>query len=250
MPEKKYIYFASDFHLGIPNQSKSLQREKIIVNWLNSIQSNAEEIYLLGDVFDFWWEYKKVIPKGFVRLQGKLAEICDSGIPVHYFPGNHDQWQKSYFKEEIGLILHNLPIETEIKEKKFFIGHGDGLGPGDKGYKLLKKLFHWPLARLLFSSLHPNIGLAIAHKWSKKSRLAQGGDILPFKSAENEWLYQYCKTKIKQQYFDFFVFGHRHIPLDLSIENKSRYINLGDWVTHFSYAIFDGENMQLHTFKP
>jgi len=249
VPDKKYIYFASDFHLGIPNPSKSLQREKIIVNWLSSIQSNAEEIYLLGDVFDFWWEYKKVVPKGFVRLQGKLAEICDSGIPVHYFPGNHDQWQKNYFKEEIGLIIHDKPIAIKINEKSFFIGHGDGLGPGDEGYKLLKKLFHWPVARFLFSCLHPNMGLAIAHKWSKKSRLAQGGDVLPFSSAENEWLYQYCKTKIKQQYFDFFVFGHRHIPLDLNIENKSRYINLGDWITHFSYAIFDGENMQLHTFK-
>ena len=249
MPERKQIYFASDFHLGIPNHTASLQREKKIVSWLQSIHSDAHEIYLLGDIFDFWWEYKKVIPKGFVRLQGKLAEICDSGIPVHYFLGNHDQWQNTYFTDEIGLIIHHHPIEKEILGKQFFIGHGDGLGPGDRGYKVLKRLFHSSIARWLFTRLHPNSALYLAHKWSKKSRYAHGGDVLPFSSAEDEWLFRFCQSKLQQQYFDYFVFGHRHIPLNLPLNQGSRYINLGDWIQHFSYAKFDGENMAIHSFN-
>jgi UDP-2,3-diacylglucosamine hydrolase len=168
------IYFASDLHLGVPNKEKSLEREKRFVKWLDEIKSDASAIYLVGDVFDFWFEYKKAVPKGYVRLLGKLAEISDSGIDIHFFTGNHDMWVFDYLEKEINLKIYRKPQEITINGKSFFIGHGDGLGPHDKGYKFIKKIFSNKLCQWLFARVHPNLGISIAEYWSQKSRIANG----------------------------------------------------------------------------
>lgn len=240
----KKIYFASDFHLGAPDSIASKKRELEIVSWLDFAAKDASEIYLVGDVFDFWFEYNKVIPKGFARLQGKLAQITDSGIPVHFFSGNHDMWGLDYFKDELGLILHRDPIAVNYNDKNFFIGHGDGLGPGDATYKFLKKIFRSPLCQWLFARLHPNLGIGIASAWSNKSRASVNNKEV-FQGADNEWLAIYAKEILNKTAYDYFIFGHRHLPLDLLLNGKSRYINLGEWMNYRSYAVFDGQNLSL-----
>jgi UDP-2,3-diacylglucosamine hydrolase len=247
--EHKKIYFASDFHLGIPNHEKSLSREKLIVKWLDEVKLDAQEIYLIGDLFDFWFEYKYTVPKGFVRLLGKIAEIVDSGIPVTLFTGNHDMWMFDYLPTELGVTIHRKAIIREYNGKKFFIGHGDGLGPGDRGYKFIKKVFANPICQWLFARLHPNFAMSMANFWSRKSRLANGPKDEKFMGDENEWLVVYSKEKLKTQHFDYFVFGHRHLPLDIQLNNNSRYINLGEWINYNTYAVFDGEKLELKTFK-
>ena len=239
----KKIYFASDFHLGLPNQEDSLVREKKIVAWLDSIKDSAEEIYLLGDLFDFWFEYKHAVPKGYVRLLGKLAELKDSGIPIHVFTGNHDLWMFGYFERELGIPVYKDSVVTKIHGKKFYMAHGDGLGPGDKGYKRLKKVFTNRFCQRLFAAVHPSIGIGIANYFSKKSRYEN--DIPQFLGEDREWLIQYAKRKLESEHYDYFVFGHRHIPVELQLKENCTFYNLGDWITHFSYAEFDGTQMQL-----
>ncbi len=247
---KKNIYFASDFHLGVPNITESRNRERRVVAWLDSIKHDAAEIYLVGDIFDMWYEYRTVVPKGYLRLLGKLAELREAGIPIFLFLGNHDMWQFGYLTEELGIPVFDNPIEREWNGKRFFIGHGDGLGPGDKKYKLLKKVFRNPICQWFFGWVHPDIGLGFANYWSGTSRKANAPKDRFFLGEENEWLYQYCCRKLQQKHYDFFVFGHRHLPLDLVLPNqKSRYINLGEWLQHDSYAVFDGENMALKYFQ-
>jgi UDP-2,3-diacylglucosamine hydrolase len=249
MLANKKIYFASDFHLGVPTLEKSLEREKRIVRWLDEIKLDAEEIYLMGDMFDFWFEYKHVVPKGFVRLLGKIAEITDSGIPVTFFTGNHDMWMFDYFPNELGVKLYTKPIVREYNGKTFFLGHGDGLGPGDKGYKFIKKVFANRVCQWLFARLHPNFSMGMAQYWSKKSRLANGSNDEQFTGEENEWLIIYAKEVLQTQHYDYFIFGHRHLPLDINLSNNSRYINLGEWIKYNTYAVFDGVNMQLKRFE-
>jgi UDP-2,3-diacylglucosamine hydrolase len=268
MSSSKKIYFASDFHLGVPDYEKSLEREKRIVRWLNSIENDCEELFLLGDVFDFWFEYKTVVPRGFVRLLGKLAEMSDKGIPIHYFTGNHDMWTFDYLTKELNVKLHREPIEREFitstppgtSSKKFYIGHGDGLGPGDYGYKFIKKIFASKVCQWLFARLHPNLGVGIANYFSRKSRIATGTVDETYHGEEKEWLVIHSKELLAKKHFDFLIFGHRHLPLDISLtptlskgegENPtlSRYINLGDWVKYNTYAVFDGETMELKTFE-
>jgi UDP-2,3-diacylglucosamine hydrolase len=246
---KKHVYFASDFHLGAPNYEKSLEREKQIVAWLNHIQPTAKEIFLVGDVFDFWFEYKHAIPKGFVRLQGKIAELTDAGIPVHLFTGNHDMWIFDYIPKELGVLLHKKPIERVFGNKKFYIGHGDGLGPGDYGYKFLKKIFSNKLCQWSFERLHPNFGIWLANLSSKKSRAKSGADDEMFLGEENEWLAIYCKEILEIEHFDYFIFGHRHLPLNIGLKENSTYINLGDWLNYFTFLDFDGENAVLKQWK-
>jgi UDP-2,3-diacylglucosamine hydrolase len=250
----KKIYFASDFHLGVPTYEKSLEREKRIVTWLESIEKDCEELYLLGDVFDFWFEYKTVVPRGFVRLLGKLAEISDRGIPVHYFTGNHDMWTFDYLVKELNVKLYREPVERDINGKSFYIGHGDGLGPGDHGYKFIKKVFASRICQWLFAQLHPNFGVAMANYWSGKSRIATGTVDEKFLGDEKEWLVIHSKELLEKKHYDFLIFGHRHLPLDISLTptlskgegaKGSRYVNLGDWVKYNSYAVFDGENLEL-----
>ncbi len=249
MKPNKKIYFASDFHLGVPSYELSLTREKKIVAWLDSIKQDAQEIYLLGDVFDFWFEYKHAIPKGFVRLQGKIAELTDSGIKIHWFLGNHDMWIFDYIPKELGVELHQSEIEKTYNGKLFYIGHGDGLGPGDRGYKFIKKVFRSKISQWFFARLHPNFGIGLANYWSRKSRKHTGDADAKFYGESKEMLIQYCKRKAQEKPYNFFVFGHRHYPIDFKINEQSRYINTGDWIVYFTYAVFDGETMELKTYK-
>jgi len=247
LTQKNKIYFASDVHLGLPNYKESLVREKRFVRWLDTIKDDAKEIILLGDIFDFWFEYKRAIPRGFTRFLGKLCEITDFGIPVHFFTGNHDMWIFDYLPKETGIILHKEPIVKEYSGKKFFLAHGDGLGPGDKSYKLLKKIFASRFSQWLFARFHPNIGIWIANTWSTHSRYSR--ETRPFEGEDKEWLILYSKKLLKSEDFDYIVYGHRHLPMDLQLNEKTRYINLGDWITNFTYAVFDGEKMELKKFK-
>ncbi|MGV6862711.1 MAG: UDP-2,3-diacylglucosamine diphosphatase [Putridiphycobacter sp.] len=249
MQPNKKIYFASDFHLGVPSYQKSLEREKKIIAWLNAIEADAEEIFLLGDVFDFWFEYKNAIPKGFVRLQGKIANLTDKGIKVHWFLGNHDMWIFDYIPKELGVELHPSEIERHFNGKSFFIGHGDGLGPGDHGYKFIKKVFRSKISQWFFARLHPNFGIGLANFWSRKSRKSTGDADAKFYGEDKEMLIQYCKRKVQEKPYDYFVFGHRHYPLDFKVNEQSRYINTGDWIKYFTYAVFDGDKLELETFK-
>ncbi|MBL7890446.1 MAG: UDP-2,3-diacylglucosamine diphosphatase [Bacteroidia bacterium] len=249
MQAGKKIYFASDFHLGVPSFEKSLAREKRIVKWLDEIKHDAAEIYLMGDMFDFWFEYKYAAPKGFVRLLGKIAEITDSGIPVTFFTGNHDMWMFDYLPREIGVTIYKDPIEKEFNGKKFFLGHGDGLGPGDKGYKFIKKIFSNKFCQWLFARIHPNFGIGMANYWSRKSRLSNGPEDEKFTGEENEWLVVFAKEVLKTKHFDYFIFGHRHLPLDIKLAENSKYINLGEWVNYNTYAVFDGNIVELKKFN-
>ncbi len=242
------VYFLSDSHLGVPSYFESLAREKLLVRWLDQVKQDALAIYLLGDIFDFWFEYRKVVPKGYVRLLGKLAELSDAGIPVHYFTGNHDMWAFGYLEQEAGLTIHRAPVDAEIMGKRFHIGHGDGLGPGDKGYKLMKSIFACAFCQRLFAALHPGLGIRLAEYFSKKSRIMSREKEEVFLGEDKEWLILYAKEILKKQQVDFFIFGHRHLPVSLEIAPGVRYINTGDWVTHYSYAVFDGRQTALLIF--
>ncbi len=249
VPSKK-IYFLSDFHLGAPDAASSLIREKRIIQFLNDIVYDAAQIFIMGDLFDFWFEYKKVVPKGYVRILGKLAEITDSGIPIHFFVGNHDMWMKDYFQHELNIPVYYEPMQIEFNHKKFFIGHGDGLGPGDHGYKFIKKVFRNKLAQGLFGILPPALGIGMANYFSRKSRAQTGQKDEVFFGEDKEWLVIYCKEILSQQPIDYFIFGHRHLPLDIKLTGSSRYINLGDWIQYNSYAVFDGNNLELKYYTP
>lgn len=247
--EKQHIYFASDFHLGAPDYDTSRKREALIVSWLDSIAPSAKEVYLVGDLFDFWFEYKKAIPRGFVRLQAKIAELTDNGIPVNVFTGNHDMWMFDYLPKELGVNLYREPIKKEYNGKQFLIGHGDGLGPGDHGYKFIKKVFANKVCQWLFARLHPNFGIWLADFWSGKSRGANRGEDEKFLGEENEWLAIYSKEYLQKEHIDYFIFGHRHLPLDLEVGPNSRYINLGEWMNYNTYAVFDGKELSLKEYK-
>jgi UDP-2,3-diacylglucosamine hydrolase len=247
-PAQKKIYFLSDFHLGAPDHAKSLEREKRLVQFLDEIKNDAGEIFLVGDMFDFWYEYKKVVPKGYVRLLGKLAELSDAGVQLHFFVGNHDMWMKEYFQQELNMPVYYEPKEFERSGKKFLIGHGDGLGPGDHGYKRLKKIFRNPACQWLFGVLPPVIGVGLANYLSRRSRAQTGSAEEVFLGEDKEWLIIYCKDVLQKENFDFFVFGHRHLAIDYRLSKDSRYINLGDWIRYFTYAAFDGEKMELKSY--
>lgn len=246
--KKDKLYFASDFHLGVPNHEESLIREKRIVRWLDEIKNDAKEIYLVGDIFDFWFEYKSVVPKGFVRLQGKIAELVDEGIPIHFFTGNHDMWMFTYFQKELGIQLHRSPITIEHDGKLFYIGHGDGLGPGDKGYKFLKKIFANRFFQWCFARIHPNLGIGIANYSSRKSRAKTGNSDEVFLGEEGEWLIQYCKEILQHKKVNYFVFGHRHLPLNIKLTSDSKYINLGEWINYSTYAVYENGDLKLKSF--
>lgn len=242
------IYFASDFHLGTPTPEKSRERERAVVGWLETVRPDAAAIFLVGDVFDFWFEYKHTIPKGFSRLQGKLAELTDAGLPITLFTGNHDMWMFDYFTSEMGIPVYREPRVYEAAGKRFYIGHGDGLGPGDHVYKQLKKVFESSLARWLFRWLHPDLGIALATAWSRQSRISGGDEWEKFLGEENEWLFQYSREIEQKQHHDFYIFGHRHLPLDLNVSPNSRYLNLGEWIYNRTYGVFDGTEMKLERF--
>lgn len=254
----KKIYFLSDFHLGAPDYAASLEREKTVARFLDEIKNDAAEIFLVGDMFDFWYEYRRVVPKGYVRLLGKLAELSDAGIPMHFFVGNHDMWMKDYFQKELNIPVYFSPKEFERNGKKFLIGHGDGLGPGDHGYKRLKKIFRNPFSKWLFGILPPVMGMGLANYLSRRSREQTGATEEVFLGEDKEWLIIYSKEVLKKKNIDFFVFGHRHLAIDYRLSThypergvggEARYINLGDWIHYYTYAVFDGNEMQLKSYK-
>jgi UDP-2,3-diacylglucosamine hydrolase len=245
----KNIYFASDQHFGAPTFEKSKIREQKFVAWLDAIKNDAEAIFLLGDLFDFWFEYKKVVPKGFVRVLGKLAELRDSGIQIHFFVGNHDLWMRDYFETELNIPVYYKPKEFTFNNKTFLIGHGDGLGPGDNGYKRMKKVFTNPISKWFYRWLHPDIGIRLAQYLSIKNKLISGEEDVKYLGEENEWLVQYCKKKLTKKRYDYFLFGHRHLPLEIKLSENSKYINTGDWITHYTFAKFENNMLSLENFK-
>jgi len=224
-----------------------LEREKKIVKWLDRITPEAREIYLLGDIFDFWWEYRLVVPKGFTRFLGKIASITDSGIPVHFFTGNHDMWVGDYLSKECGVIIHTGPLTTSFNGRKFHLAHGEGLGTKHTGYKILLWIFHNKLLRALYSSLHPATGMWIGHKWSLSSRLGKGIS-LEFLGEDKEDLVRYASAVSSKEKIDYFVFGHRHMAMTLKTKEGFEIIFLGDWIMHSSYAEWDGNSLVLKLF--
>ena len=246
---KNKIYFISDLHLGLHPENKSLEREKLIVKWLDEIKDDVSDLYLLGDIFDFWHEYKHVVPRGNVRFLGKLSELADSGTHIHFFTGNHDIWSYGYFKSELGAEIHYNPVVHELNGLKFFLAHGDGLGPGDFGYKFLKHVFSNKILQWLFSRLHPNFALWLGKSWSKRSRYAKGIVAEEFMGEEGELQIAFSKNELKHSHYDFFIFGHRHIPWDIKIGEKSRVINLGDWIYSNTYGELDGQVFSLKQYR-
>jgi UDP-2,3-diacylglucosamine hydrolase len=242
LAETGKIYFASDFHLGLPTGSPPLEREKKVVSWLESVAPDAKEIYLLGDIFDFWWEYKKVVPRGFTRFLGTVSNITDSGIPVHFFTGNHDMWVGDYLSEECGMIIHKSPLTVIFDNKKFHLAHGEGLGTESKGYKILLSIFRNKPLQAMYSSLHPSIGMGIGHKWSLSSRLGKG-ITKEFLGEDKEDLIRYAKSILENDNIDYFIFGHRHLAMTYNIRPDSQIVFLGDWIKKGSYAEWDGQTL-------
>ncbi|MBM1105063.1 UDP-2,3-diacylglucosamine diphosphatase [Aurantibacter crassamenti] len=249
IPAGKKVYFASDNHLGAPTMELSRPREKKFVAWLDEIKHDAAAIFLLGDLFDFWMEYKTVVPKGFTRTLGKLAEISDSGIPIIYFVGNHDLWMNGYFEEELNIPVFHKPQQYKLNDTSFFIGHGDGLGPGDIGYKRMKKVFTSPVSKWFYRWLHPDWGVRLAQYFSVKNKMISGDEDVHFLGEDKEWLVSYAKRKLETQHYDHFIFGHRHLPLEIDLNGKSKYTNLGDWISYYTYAVFDGTELSLVKYE-
>ncbi|MCF6365462.1 MAG: UDP-2,3-diacylglucosamine diphosphatase [Bacteroidales bacterium] len=240
-------YFISDIHLGLPNNEKSFERELLLIKLLDILKKDAKTIYFVGDIFDFWWEYKYVVPRGYVRFLGKIAELSDSGIKIHFFTGNHDVWMKSYLSDELGLTIHEKEFAIDISGKKFFIAHGDGLGKGDNGYKFLKRVFTNKFLQWCYSRLHPNFAFSLAKIWSQSRRKKETH--YEFKGEDKELLIKFSKDKLKTEHFDYFIFGHRHFPVIIDIGKKSKYVNIGDWLVNFTFVEFDGISLQQFTFR-
>jgi UDP-2,3-diacylglucosamine hydrolase len=248
LPKDKKIYFASDQHFGAPTPELSFPREQKFVAWLDQIKPDAGAVFLLGDLFDFWFEYKTVVPKGFIRVLGKLAELRDSGIPIYFFVGNHDLWMNDYFEKELNIPVYHDNREFTFNNKTFLIGHGDGKGPGDKGYKRMKKVFTAPFSKWLYRWLHPDIGMQLAQYLSVKNKMISGVEDVTFLGEDKEWLILYAKRKLETKHYNYLIFGHRHLPMKLSIGKDSEYVNLGDWIHYFTYGVFDGDTFEIKNF--
>jgi len=248
LAEKQKIYFISDIHLGAPALNNNRERELLFASWLDEIETDVSELFLMGDIFDFWYEYKKVVPRGFTRILGRLANLTDRGIPVHFFTGNHDMWVYDYLAEETGIQVHHNYMVHDICGKKFFLAHGDGLDASDKGYIFLKKIFTNNSMRWLFSRLHPNFAFYIAHKWSASSRLSKS-DYEQEYVADKDGMYKFAAEFIKTNPVDYFVMGHRHQLVNKKMNEKTSFVLLGDWIKMFSYGVFDGNNFELKTYK-
>lgn len=244
LQEGKKIYFASDFHLGAPNTTSSIAREKRIVNWLKTIATDAQAVILVGDLFDFWFEYKHAVPKGHIRFLGQLAAMSDTGINIIIFVGNHDLWLKDYLKEQIGATIIHQAQSFQIGSKKFYIAHGDGLNPKDHKFRIIKKIFTNPFCQWLFGWLHPNIGIGLANAWSGSSREKKMG------IHDDTHLVVHSRTKEASNHHDYYVYGDCHVARRESISETAEYYNLGDWITNDSFACYDGQSMELCFYQP
>ena len=250
LEENKKVYFASDQHFGAPTPKESKPREERFIRWLDEIKTDCQVLFLMGDLFDFWHEWKFVVPKGYIRLLGKIAELKDSGIDIYFFVGNHDLWMRDYFQTELGIPVFFQKQICDISGKKFLLAHGDGLGPGDKGYKRMKKVFTNPFCQWLFRWLHPDIAMGIATYLSTKNKLISGEEDKEFLGEDKEYLILYSNKKLETEDFDYFVYGHRHLPMVLDLKGgAAKYINLGDWISYFTYGVFDGKSFHLKTFE-
>jgi UDP-2,3-diacylglucosamine hydrolase len=241
----KKTYFISDVHLGAPAMNNNPEREKLFVDWLETAGKDAAAIYMLGDIFDFWYEYRKVVPRGFVRTLGKIAELSDKGIPIHFFTGNHDVWVFDYLPSETGVIIHREPIIEKIGNKKFFLGHGDGLDQKEKGYLALKRLFTSKTAQFMFSRLHPNLAIWFGHEWAKRSRISKGTEPEYITDINNESAFKFADNFSKSNNIDYYIFGHRHILHKEKLVSGAELIMLGEWFNFFSYAEFDGDSVEI-----
>lgn len=248
MGNNKKGYFASDFHLGLAGEDTNHNREKRIVEWLNQVAEDAHSIYLLGDTFDFWFEYKKVVPRGFVRFLGTLARICDQGIEVYMFKGNHDMWLQDYLEKEIGVKIISHDLKVNINGVSLYMHHGDGIGPGDYGYKFIKAIFRSPISNWLFARIHPNWGVALAQFLSNRSRKSNFRSDQVYLGDNKEYITLYAKALLQNEKYDYLIFGHRHLPLEIKLTEQSTYVNLGEWIHHFTYAELDGKKLKLKTF--
>ena len=244
------IYFVSDIHLGCVDAEQSKRAERAFCRWLDMVAEDAQSIYLLGDIFDFWFEYHHVVPKGFTRFLGKVAELTDMGVEVHFFIGNHDIWCKQYLTEECGVIMHYEPMTIDIEGKLFYLAHGDGLGDPDKKFQFLRKVFHNPFLQWLFAGLPSYWGLGFGLEWAKHSRLKHEKEGAPrYMGEQNEPLILYSKEYLKQHPdINYFIYGHRHIELDLMLTRDARLLILGEWIDLCTYAVFDGENLRMENF--
>jgi len=246
----KPIYFLSDAHLGSRAIAHGRTQERRLVRFLDSIKEKAGAVYLLGDMFDFWYEYKHVVPKGYTRLLGKISELTDLGVEVHFFTGNHDIWAYGYLAEECGVIIHRKPLTVEMGDKVFFLAHGDGLGDPNPSFKLLRAIFHNRVCQILFSALHPRWGMEFGLTWAKHSRLKHEAEDPPcYLGEDKEYLVLFAKEYLHSHpNVNYFLFGHRHIELDLMLSRTARVMILGDWITHFTYAVYDGEQLWMENY--
>ena len=253
LPKGKSVYFISDVHLGLPSKVSSLERERLLLRWLDEVSPNAGAIFILGDLFDFWFEYKTVVPKGYTRLLGKLALLSDQGLRFFFFVGNHDLWMKDYFETELGIPIYHQPKAVCIDQKTFWRGHGDGIAPKgkDQGYKFIKKIFIHPIFQRLFQGIHPDIGIALGSYLSRRKKKKDGKLDFQFFGENKEWLVQYSQEILdKGQQFDFFIFVHRHLHMQVSLApHKAHYINLGEWVTQFTYALFEHNTQEVQLIE-
>ena len=247
----KNVYFLSDAHLGSLALDHRRTQERRLVRFLDSIKEKAAAVYLLGDMFDFWDEYKYVVPKGYTRFLGKLSELTDRGVEVHFFTGNHDLWTYGYLEQECGVIVHRKPETTEIYGKVFFLAHGDALGDPDNRFKLLRRLFHNRTCQRLLNAIHPRWGVALGLNWAKHSRLKRAnGKEPPYMGEDREFLVLFTKEYMKtHRNIDYFIYGHRHIELDITLERKARVMILGDWIWQFTYVVFDGEHIFMEQYE-
>jgi UDP-2,3-diacylglucosamine hydrolase len=250
MSKIKNVYFLSDAHLGSWALKHRRTQERRLVRFLDTIKDKASAVYLLGDIFDFWNEYKYVVPKGYTRFLGKISELTDMGVEVHYFTGNHDIWTYGYLEEECGVILHRQPLTTEIGDKLFYLAHGDGLGDPDKKFQLLRKVFHNRFCQRLLNFFHPLYGMWLGQTWAKHSRLKrEDGKEAPYLGEDKEYLVKYTKSYMQTHPdIDYFLYGHRHIELDLNLNETTRMLILGDWIWQFTYAVYDGEHLFLEQY--
>ncbi|MDR2556665.1 MAG: UDP-2,3-diacylglucosamine diphosphatase [Bacteroidales bacterium] len=255
LPQGKKIFFASDLHSGSPSREASREREIKFVKWVKQHSEEMGALFLLGDIFDYWFEYRYVVPKGYTRFFGAMAKLIDSGVNVYFFGGNHDSWTKGYFEKEIGMIVFKDTVQATINGKTFLLGHGDGLGPSDYGYKLLKWVFEARLNRTFFAWLHPWVGYLLATGFSRGSRKANQlkSNRQELEQNKNNNISTYIEKTLEKEYFDYFIFAHRHWPLVREFKSKdgkvSKYLNTGDWLSHYSYGVYDGNDLLLETAK-